>query len=189
MGMTLMALQVLLLLGFQAIFGYVYSALAILIGAFMVGLALGSWRSLHRLRRCPDAASETLLRRLGVLQIVAALAPLLLFAVFQTCSTVGSSVGAFLSAHLLFPALALLCGVLGGYQFPVASRVFFSGKESRGPGTLYALDLVGACLGAVLLSGYLVPVFGFLNTSILIGLVNLFPAALTIVTGRQPCLA
>ena len=42
-GFTLMALQIFLLLGFQAIYGYVYTELAILIGLFMAGIALGSW--------------------------------------------------------------------------------------------------------------------------------------------------
>jgi len=184
MGMTLMALQVLLLLGFQAIFGYVYSALAILVGAFMVGLALGSWWSLRRPEPRSGSSRETDLRRLASLQFLAALAPLLLFGAFEACTRIGSGVGVFLSARILFPALALLCGILGGYQFPVASRAFFAGKETRGPGTLYALDLIGACLGAVLLGTYLVPVFGFLKTALLIAVVDLGSGALTSLARR-----
>jgi spermidine synthase len=184
MGMTLMALQVLLLLGFQAIFGYVYSALAILVGAFMMGLALGSWLSLQR----PNVPAVDL-RRLGSLQFLAALAPLLLFGFFETCARIGSGVGAFLSGRGLFPGLSLLCGVLGGYQFPVASRLFFTGRETRGPGVLYALDLVGACFGALLLSTYLVPVFGFLRTAALIAVVNLCSVAVILLAGRETCAA
>jgi spermidine synthase len=186
MGMTLMALQILLLLGFQAIFGYVYSALAILVGAFMMGLALGSRWSLHGPETRSGSSRETDLRRLASLQFLAALAPLLLFGAFEACTRIGSGVGAFLSARILFPGLALLCGILGGYQFPVASRVFFAGKETRGPGTLYALDLIGACLGAVLLGTYLVPVFGFLKTALLIAVVDLCSGALAILARRQP---
>ena len=180
MGMTLMALQVLLLLGFQAIFGYVYSALAILIGAFMMGLAAGSWWSL----RHPYAPAADL-RRLGRLQFLAALAPLLLFGIFELCTRIVSGAGAFLSGRVLFPGLALACGTLGGYQFPVASRVFFAGREARGPGALYALDLMGACLGALLLSTYLVPVFGFLKTGALIAVVNLCSVAVDLFARRQ----
>jgi spermidine synthase len=189
MGLTLMSLQVLLLLGFQAIFGYVYSALAILVGAFMMGLALGSWWSLRPQEASDATGRETDLRRLGRLQFLAALAPLLLFGAFEAFARIGSGVGAFLSARILFPGLALLCGILGGFQFPVASRIFFAGDETRGAGTLYALDLIGACLGALLLSTYLVPVFGFLKIAALIALVNVFPAALTAVVRRQPRVA
>ena len=41
------------------------------------------------------------------------------------------------------------------------------------PGTLYALDLAGSCLGAVLFSAWLVPMFGFLKTALLLALVSL----------------
>ena len=54
MGFTLMALEVLLLLGFQAIYGYVYQQLALLVAAVMMGMALGSWlglRSVGQTRR------------------------------------------------------------------------------------------------------------------------------------------
>ena len=184
MGMTLMALQVLLLLGFQAIFGYVYSALAILIGAFMMGLAAGSWWSLRR----PSVPAGGL-RRLGSLQFLAALAPLLLFGILEVCARIGSGVGTFLTGRMLFPGIAVLCGVLGGYQFPVASRLFFAGREARGPGTLYALDLIGACLGALLLSTYLVPIFGFLKTALLIAVVNLCSVVVILLARRETCAA
>jgi predicted membrane-bound spermidine synthase len=43
---------------------------------------------------------------------------------------------------------------------------------------LYALDLVGACLGAVVLSTFLIPVFGFLRAALFMAVVNLAPAGL-----------
>ena len=45
-----MGLEILLLLGFQAIYGYVYHQLAILIAAFMVGMAAGSGWALRKTR-------------------------------------------------------------------------------------------------------------------------------------------
>lgn len=185
MGMTLMALQFLLLLGFQVIFGYIYSALAILIGAFMMGLALGSWWSLRTPRFQAARRDDTDLRRLGLIQFIAALAPLVLCALFQASLRIGTGAGAFMAGRILFPGLALLCGILGGYQFPIASRLFFAARAVRGPGTLYALDLIGACASAILLSTYLVPVFGFWKTAVLIALVNFFPVAAVIVARRQ----
>ena len=95
-----------------------------------------------------------------------------------------------LAGQIAFPVLALLSGVLGGYQFPIASRVFFSHRAqgARHAGTLYALDLAGACLGAVAISAYLVPVFGFFKTALLIAVVNLAPAALAFLAAfpRRP---
>ena len=70
--------------------------------------------------------------------------------------------------------LALGCGVLGGYQFALASRV----SRAARPGALYAVDLAGSCAGAILFSLYLIPVFGFFRTSLLAAELNLAPAAL-----------
>jgi predicted membrane-bound spermidine synthase len=51
---------------------------------------------------------------------------------------------------------------------------------------LYALDLAGACAGALALSILLIPVYGFLRTAVLMGAVNLVPAVLAaVVAGNR----
>ena len=101
---------------------------------------------------------------------------------------------------MVFPVLALMAGLLGGYQFPLASRMYFADSEEprtsktevrathsqRNPGILYGLDLLGACLGAVALSAYLLPVYGFLRTAILMAVANLGPAALAGLAAWEP---
>jgi spermidine synthase len=185
MGFTLIALEVLLLLGFQAIYGYVYHQLAILIAALMVGMAMGARLALpggQEPTGPPRAAAtrRSEIRALAALQLLAAGAPILLYVLLDSLAGVRSPVGLFLVSQILFPVLALLSGVLGGYQFPLASRIYFFGMTDspRSPGALYSLDLVGACLGAVLLSAYLFPVFGFFRTALLMAMANLAPAAL-----------
>ncbi len=168
MGFTLIGLEMLLLLAFQAIYGYVYQQLAVIIAAFMAGMALGSWLALR-------APAKRGIRTLVFLEAGAAIAPLLLYAVFEA---VAQATG----GQLLFPALALGCGMLGGYEFPVASRIFCA----RNPGTLYALDLAGSCLGAVLFSVYLIPVFGFLRTAVLAAMVSLAPAVMAMRSVSEP---
>ena len=42
MGMSLITLEIILLLGFQAIYGYIYHQMAALIGFFMAGIGVGS---------------------------------------------------------------------------------------------------------------------------------------------------
>ena len=178
MGFTLIALEILLLLGFQAVYGYVYHQLAIIIAAFMVGMALGSWWTLRRVAAREEVEPREI-RALSRLQLLAALAPLLLCALLQSMAGVESAAGLFLVGQLLFPLLALLSGLLGGCQFPLASRVYFGGaREAPNPGALYALDLAGSCLGAVALSLYVLPVFGFLRTAALIAVLDLAPAIL-----------
>lgn len=181
MGFTSLGLEMVLLLAFQAIYGYVFKQLAIIIAGFMVGMALGSWRGL---RATSDSAlgsgNSKGLGRLAELQFLASITPLLLFWLLNGLAATRNPPSVILVSQILFPCLAVLCGFLGGYQFPVASRIFFSEAKAAAssPGTLYAVDLAGACLGALVLSSYLVPIFGFQRTSWLMGIVNLAPALL-----------
>jgi spermidine synthase len=198
MGFTLLGLEVLLLLGFQALYGYVYQQLSILVAVFMVGMAAGAWLALNKVRALPAQCNpvpasldpkmsagtrrawQFEFLRLALLQLLAALAPLLLYALFVSLEGVRSLAALLTISQMVFPVLALIVGLMGGYQFPLASRIYFarSDNSNRNPGMLYALDLLGACLGAVALSAYLLPVYGFLRTAMLMAVVNLAPAGL-----------
>ena len=197
MGFTLMALEILLLLGFQAIYGYVYHQLAILIAVFMLGMAAGTWLQLRRQRGAtedlsvfaraasrvpldadPGAASSAAMRTLVGLQLLAAISALILNGSFELLARVTSAPGLFVVSQVAFPGLALISGMLGGYQFPLASRIYFSNGSQRSAGALYGLDLLGACAAAVVLSLFLFPVYGFLRTALVIAVMNLAPAAL-----------
>jgi spermidine synthase len=219
MGFTELGLEILLLLGFQALYGYVYHELTILVALFMVGMALGGWWALrsapsqgrgtldgvlisdvapgsspahaalkggatNQLGRYPSLRRD--LRLLAGMQILLAAAPLLLFGLFIQLGRVSSMGGQRAASEILFPALALVAGLLGGFQFLLASRVYFGDapESSRSPGALYALDLAGACAAALALSLLLIPVYGFMRTAVLIAAVNLAPAALAAGTGR-----
>jgi hypothetical protein len=116
MGFLLMTLQIYLMLGFQSLFGYLYIQLALLMAAFMLGMGLGSWWSLRS-----GGGPLRLLR----LQAGAAACPLLLCAVLSGLGAVVGGAPTTLVSHLVFPLLALLAGVMGGYQFPLASRIYF----------------------------------------------------------------
>lgn len=179
MGFTLIGLEILLLLAFQAIYGYVYQELAVVISGFMVGMALGSWWAMRSEGRAKvQKAEQRDCRLLAGLQFVAASSSLLLYLLLKTLAASKNPQAVFLVSGTLFPLLAVICGLIGGYQFPIASRIFFSrreGKESS-PGALYALDLAGACVGALVLSTYLIPVFGFEQTGWLMAMVNFAPA-------------
>jgi spermidine synthase len=157
-GFTIIGLELLLLIAFQTVYGYVYYQLAILIAAFMGGMAVGSWAGMRS-------------SRLATVQLIVTFAPLLLYAA--------------IASRLPFSALALGCGFLGGFQFAVASSVYFARSSRKRSGTLYALDLVGACAGGLLASAWLVPVFGLLKTAALMAAVNLAPTALAAAKGRE----
>jgi spermidine synthase len=178
-GFTLMALQIFLLLAFQSVYGYVYHQLAILIAMFMAGIAFGSWLAIHRVRSSDDPP----FRIIATTQfILATSAPVLMFLV----SLLSRSSATLLPAQFLFPALAALGGMLGGFQFPLATEIYLRDSNSKaGLGALYAIDLLGGCAGALLLASYLIPVFGFWKTAWLTAGVNLAPALLAARVGLE----
>ena len=210
MGFTELGLEILLLLGFQALYGYVYHELAILVALFMVGMALGAWWALRTPAGHDGAFTQRNLWLLAAMQAVLAAAPLLLYGLLVLIGRMGSPTGQWAASQLLFPLMALGAGSIGGFQFLLASRVYFqdsppaahppgpnstspadaaraveSAEGSRSPGVLYALDLAGACAGAVALSIVLIPVYGFLRTATLIGAVNLVPGFMAVASGLR----
>jgi spermidine synthase len=201
-GFTTIGLEMLLLLAFQAVYGYLYQQLAVVIAAFMAGMALGSWlgmvgqasawgplwgRPLAGASFPGFSASRPAqrgMRVLGLTQVLAAAAPLVLLGLCEAIGRAGTS--SVVASQIAFPALAMACGMLGGYEFLIASRIFFAGTQTvHRPGTLYALDLAGSCLGAVLFSAWLVPVFGFLKTALLSAMVSLAAAAMAMLAGSE----
>jgi len=181
MGFTLIALEMMILLGFQALYGYVYHGLSLLIAAFMAGIAAGSWLSLRRgSRTAASSARGVEMREFALLQAAAGLSPILMTGLFALLAGIRGNFGVALASQAGFPVIAFACGFLGGFQFPRAGRIFYSGldRPSANIGALYALDLAGSCLGAVILSVYLIPVFGFFRTALLLGLLNCGPAVL-----------
>jgi spermidine synthase len=179
-GFTLMALQILLLLGFQAVYGYVYTELALLIGLFMAGIALGSWLGMRR-----EYANRSW--TLAAVQLLLALAaPALLLAV-SAIGGFSSRAATWLAAQVVFPALAALAGLLGGFQFVTAAGIFLRGRgQGAGFGLLYAIDLLGGCVGALALSTFLIPVFGFWRTAWLVVAINAAPLLLAARDSRSP---
>ena len=172
-GFTLMALQILLLLAFQCVYGYVYHQLAILIGLSMAGIALGSWLGMRRMQ----SGGGSPCRRMAAAQFLLSISGPALLLVVSLLARISGIATMWIAAQLLFPALAALAGILGGYQFPVAADVFLRDSKGRaGLGTLYAIDLLGGCGGALVLSSYTIPVFGFWKTAWLGAAINIVPA-------------
>jgi spermidine synthase len=174
-GFTLITLQIVLLLAFQSIYGYVYYQLAILIGLCMAGIAFGSWLGIRR----KAAGDRPPYRIMASTQLLLALSgPALIFVVAMLAKISGVAT-TWLAAQIVFPALAALSGMLGGYQFPTVTEIYLHRRSGQSRlGMLYAVDLLGGCVGALVVSSYLIPVFGFWKTAWLSAAINLGPALL-----------
>ena len=168
-GFAASGLEIVLLIGFQILYGYVYSSMGIIITAFMAGLALGAYYMNRRL----GLRSRADLVRIELLIVGFSLAlpvVILLLAGLQSQALMA------ISSQVAFPGLALALAVLVGMEFPLASKLHLKkGKMGIGhtAGTLYSADLVGAFLGALMVSALLIPVLGLVNVCLLIGGLNL----------------
>jgi spermidine synthase len=185
-GMTLIGTEVLLLLGFQAVYGYVFTELAVIVAAFMAGMAVGSWWAQRGSLHAQIQMNASDLRRLLMAQTGVMLMPLVVMTILAGAShSAGMMSSVF--ARAAFPGVAILCGFAGGYQFPIAMQAFSAAKGNAvtSAGALYGLDLLGASVGALAITGYILPVFGFLHGAALMILANLGPVVLSTVVFRR----
>jgi spermidine synthase len=161
-----MAADLLVIFAFQALRGYLYSHIGALVASFMGGLALGSVAMARWLGKGRVGAGRAFLLVEVALVGFWALLPgafWVLARPFQP-QWVATLVPAFLYG------VNALAGFLVGLQFPAASGLL--GASSRVAGALYAADLVGAFLGALLTAAVLVPAAGVLGTCGLVALLK-----------------
>ncbi len=163
------ALEIVLFLSFQILAGNLYSRLALIIAAYMAGLALGAGLGTRACSRNPEPK-----RALNSLILVQTL----------VCASLGGTMPFLyflksLELHgvfwlsLVFSGLGLLFGTLGGLYFALAVKALAGiGVPDAGlGGGLYALDLLGAMLFSLLVSLVLIPMFGFTSALLALGLV------------------
>jgi spermidine synthase len=152
-GFAGMAFNIVLILGFQTVFGYLYEWIGVALGAFMVGIAGGS----------------SLLTRFSLIHKTRIVMAALLFLIILTSTFLTSLLTILARSHslILFFILVTWSGALLGGSFPVLCHLYskFSG-QIRGA-TIYAADLAGGALSALLVSGILIPLFGFHGTLVL----------------------
>ena len=163
-GAIEMVLQVVFLLSFQIIEGFVYRQLALIIAFFMAGLAVGAgWIS----RRSPARQKIQGARRLFLgIQTLVCVLPIGLMLFFPLIQGDIRNVLSAAAMGWLFSGLSLITGTLGGVHFALAVRVMADtgvAMEKIGGG-FYALDLAGAAVGVLMAVFFILPIYGILNT-------------------------
>lgn len=169
-GFSGLGLEVVLLAGFQIVQGSLYQELSFIVTAFLGGAAAGSWAGL-----CTRGSPSSSLLRLEILLTVASFltAPALI-----GLHELAPSAGRDWLLPLAFALLNGIAGFLVGAEFQPAvawlvSRTPGRGGEAAAVGRLYALDVLGACLGAVSVAVFLLPAAGLTGTCYLLGSVKL----------------
>ncbi|MEA3400747.1 MAG: hypothetical protein U9R79_05810 [Armatimonadota bacterium] len=157
-GLLEMAVQLVVLFAFQAIAGYLYHQIGLLMTLNMLGLALGAMLA----RTQKDTWRPALFA--GISGIFVALC-----VSFPWLMAVSSAIPALATVVLGFVALA--ASLLTGAAFPLGVGLM-GGREARAASSLYALDLVGGAAGAAAVSVLLVPMMGLPATARLLAVLG-----------------
>lgn len=152
-GFVGMAAVIIASIAFQSLFGQMYQKVALLIAAYMGGLAAGGYAATRRAHR-PDAEPVRIMLK-GDALLVGAGVLLLVF-----LQVVGDRAGVM--SQVMLVLLVAGTGAAAGTAFPAAAALLERSGVSAGrrAGVVDALDHLAALLGAISVGVVLLPVLG-----------------------------
>ncbi|MEO0166392.1 MAG: methyltransferase [candidate division WOR-3 bacterium] len=153
------ASEIVLLIIFQSLHGYLYHWVGLMIGAFMLGLAMGTLFYVTGPAKILDNLPQKK-RFLTYLQFAMGGYFSLIFGLVF--------VKIFIPNYLIV-ILIFSGGVLGGIHFPLALEIW----GTKPVGLLYGIDLFGASLGALLMTTIFIPILGIPLTNLIFILMHI----------------
>ncbi|MBU0758805.1 MAG: fused MFS/spermidine synthase [Candidatus Omnitrophica bacterium] len=175
-GMSEISFQIIVILAFQFLYGYVYYKIGLILTSFMIGLVLGSLCINRALKKITNEKALYLKTQAAI-----CIYPLILPLIFHYISKVGPEKETL--ARVLesgFVTLPVIAGFIGGFQFPLANKICLASDAnvSKTTGLLYGIDLLGSCVGALIIGVLLVPVIGITQVCFFIAFTNFLALAL-----------
>ncbi len=180
-GFCAIAFELILILGFQIIYGYIYSWVGILSGVFMLGLSYGGFTIAKKNKKLINNLAVLLKLQSAIIALSMLLPLLLLF-----LSKINQEITA-LPIKAVFIMLSFSAGFLLGAEFSSANNFYFNNIKPTGNGysQLYAYDLLGAASGAILTAVWLIPVLGIWQTAALMAFLKLMAAIIFVFAARK----
>lgn len=174
-GFTASSIEVILLISFQIIYGYVYQVTGIIITIFMAGLAAGS-KYFEKIIKYSD------MRSFNKIQFYIAVYSILLPIVLLLLNLFKSNIAL---VHSVFYVLTFLIAFLTGVAFALATKIE-KGKTSSVVSRLYSVDLIGSAFGAMLVTTFLIPMVGIIMAAVIMGTLNFFAGIFTFLNRNEP---
>jgi spermidine synthase len=178
-GAAEISLEIMIILGFQSVFGSSYLEVALVVAAFMAGLAVGSWYYGARALKKALDDRQNIVNILGFTAVVAVGLTPVLYVVAKWGVLLPDVL-----IHVVFLLLASVAGAAGGLQFPAAVRLLEKTGRSGSAGLLYGVDLIGSAAGAVAVSILIIPIMGFARTGLFLAAV--LGAAMILMSSTLP---
>ena len=160
-GFSASSIEIVLIIAFQVIYGYVYQMMGIIITFFMAGLGIGSYYLIKKIS-INHKVFSIIQYLIGIISI---LIPLILLGLQNYISS------SFV-IHLTFIILIMIIGILTGVQFSLATKLRVS-YISTIAATAYSSDLLGSAVGALLSTAFLIPYLGLIKVLLLVGIINI----------------
>jgi len=182
-GMSQICFQVIILLAFQFIYGYMYHQIGLILASFMIGLALGSFLIISFMERIEDEKSVYIKSQawLCVYPLILAL----MLAAISKINQLKPGTGNML--QIAFVIMPMIAGAIGGFQFPLANKIWLKDSKdvAKTTGLLYGVDLLGSCIGGLAIGAILIPILGIIQTCILLSVINIF--IFILISNSRPC--
>jgi len=163
-GFAASSIEILIILSFQIMYGYVYHFTGIIITFFMLGLVIGV--VLYRKLIPKTGINHFILIQVGI-GVYALLFPFVMMLMQK--STAGDSL------LPLFVLLTMLIAALTAMLFTGAVRLSRDSTVNTSA-RIYSYDLIGSATGALLVSVFLIPLVGIFQSAWIIGIINLVAA-------------
>ncbi len=175
-GLSTMALQIALLFSFQSIYGFVYEMVGLIVAVFMSGLALGAYFTNRYVKNKEE------INTLAAVQLSIALLAVLIAVILPRAAAVQAPAVIF----MFFSVLTFSAGLINGVDFPLSAACYMALNRSaeRTAGTVYGIELFGACAGAALASAVVVPVLGIVACCLLAAVANGTAFVVLLLSGR-----
>lgn len=152
-GITAMVFTLVFSLGFQIRYGYLYYQISILLTVFIAGSVAGGLVS-NLMRTAKQ--SFFFISEISIILLLTTVILCLHNSVYPR----------LFNTQIDFLIFLFTAGFLVGFQFPLANRLFKQDKQSITTvvGSLYASDLLGGFVAAILIPVFLLPTIGIVNT-------------------------
>ena len=173
-GFAASSVEILLLISFQIIYGYVYFLTGVIISIFMAGLAFGAKLDPEWLHGSEIHSFISVQLCIGSVVIISPVGLTFL---------INHSENSFL-VHAVFAFATFAFALFIGAEFALASRLQ-KGDVSAIASNLYSVDLVGSAIGALLVTAYLIPLLGITKVCFIIAALTFASAAVTIMSRKK----
>jgi spermidine synthase len=169
-GFTASALEFMLLIWFQVMYGNIFQMTGVIFAVFMAGLAIGSIM-MHLVK---NAKFKGFLALQAGIALFSGLVAILMFVI--------PTISAHWTIILLILALVFITGLLTGAQFSLNGTLRDTSIH-QSSGESFSADLLGSAIGIVLVSVYLIPHLGLPMTGLAMAGLNV--VALVVMVWRR----